>query len=157
MKRFYIAKMPEKHGMSNTPEYSAWCNIKKRCYDPSSKYYEHYGGRGIKVCDRWRYSFSNFYEDLGLRPSKDYSLDRINNNGNYEPSNCRWATKYTQVNNKRTNRKITIGNVTQSLKVWTDDLNIPYYNVKNRLNHYDWSLEESLELSSAKRIYRSKS
>lgn len=91
------------HGMRDTPEYGVWANMKDRCYNPSSEDYKNYGGRGIKVCERWLNSFENFYEDMGEKPWSKllYSLDRINNDGNYEPSNCRWATVKQQVNNRR--------------------------------------------------------
>lgn len=89
-----------KHGMYTTVEYIAWKNMKKRCYDKNYGAYKNYGNRGITVCERWLHSFSNFYADMGDRP-EGYSLDRINNNGNYEPTNCRWADKLTQSTNKR--------------------------------------------------------
>ena len=73
----------------------------KRCYSKNHNSYDYYGGRGITVCDRWLESFENFYEDMGEKPSKKHSLDRINNDGNYEPDNCRWATQSTQVINSR--------------------------------------------------------
>jgi len=85
--------------------YARWKNMRKRCYNIDSQQYINYGMRGISVCDRWLepdgQGFRNFYEDMGDRPSKEYSLDRINNDGNYEPSNCRWATAKQQRNNQR--------------------------------------------------------
>lgn len=82
-------------------EYRAWSSMKQRCYNPRASGFEHYGGAGITVCDRWRTSFENFYADMGDKPSPDYSLDRIDPFGNYEPGNCRWADKATQSRNTR--------------------------------------------------------
>ena len=90
-----------KHGLRYNPLYRTWSNIKHRCYNTNYKKYKDYGGRGIKVCDRWLNSFENFLEDMGPKPSKEYSIDRIDVNGNYEPTNCRWADAYTQRHNRR--------------------------------------------------------
>jgi hypothetical protein len=88
-----------------TPEYRAWSALKNRCYNKSNKDFRKYGGRGISVCQRWADSFMAFFEDMGPRPSKRHSIDRINNDGNYEPGNCRWATPKEQVNNRRCSRR----------------------------------------------------
>lgn len=133
-----------KHGMNGTPEYYAYYDMIRRCYKESRKGYEHYGGRGIKVCDRWLESFINFYEDMGNRPDKGYSLDRIDHNGNYEPSNCRWADWKTQENNRRNNRKITINGITKNVQQWCDEYNLPDTTFHNRLNR-GWENEKLLE------------
>lgn len=95
------------HGMTNTPEWVAWSNMKSRCYCKSSREYPQYGGRGIEVCSRWLNSFEAFFEDMRLRPSSEHSLDREKVNGNYEPRNCRWATKQEQTGNRRPIKAIT--------------------------------------------------
>jgi hypothetical protein len=91
------------HGESNPPsiEYTTWQNMKQRCYDNSNPSYVDYGGRGIKVCKKWLKSYKVFLEDLGRKPGLEYSLDRINNDGDYKPSNCHWATKSEQMLNRR--------------------------------------------------------
>jgi hypothetical protein len=88
------------HGMTGTSEHRAWLDMRKRCSNPRNKKFKHYGGRGIAVCERWT-DFANFYADMGPRPGPGHSLDRINNDGNYEPGNCRWATWSQQRRNQR--------------------------------------------------------
>jgi hypothetical protein len=89
------------HGMSQRPIYYTWKRMKGRCYRPNDSDYRWYGARGIEVCERWRNSFAAFYADMGERPSPQHSIDRINNDGHYEPANCRWATAGEQNRNKR--------------------------------------------------------
>lgn len=98
------------HGASKTVEFVAWNSMKQRCYYLKAPMYENYGGRGIKVCDRWLNSFENFFEDMGKRPSPKHSLDRKEVNGNYEQSNCRWATPIEQANNRRSNVIVKFNN-----------------------------------------------
>lgn len=96
-------------GQSKLPEYEIWCSIKSRCYRPNNINYERYGARGVTMCPEWRASFLAFYKDVGSRPSRSYSLDRIDNDGNYEPGNVRWATKQQQGANTRKRRDNTSG------------------------------------------------
>tara|TARA_R110000822_G_scaffold244175_1_gene372931 strand:- start:221 stop:745 length:525 start_codon:yes stop_codon:yes gene_type:complete len=90
-----------KHGLRKHKLYSTWLGIKNRCNNSNSTDYKHYGGRGIKICDRWNKSFVYFLEDMGMKPYPSYSIDRIDVNGNYEPTNCRWTTQKEQVKNRR--------------------------------------------------------
>ena len=93
------------HGLTNTPVYQAWNHMNQRCYNPNDSKYYRYGGRGITVCDQWRYSFENFLSDMGHKPiGVKTSIDRINNDGNYEPSNCEWATYFKQQEHTSRNR-----------------------------------------------------
>lgn len=108
-----------KHGMHESPEYYTWEAMKQRCDNSKHKAYGRYGGRGIKVCPRWQ-TFENFFEDMGQRPSPQHSLDRIDNNGDYCPENCRWADRKTQSRNKRNNRILTINGISRNIVEWSE-------------------------------------
>jgi len=90
------------------PLYNIWHGMKNRCYNVKHDSYKYYGARGVTICDRWLRSFSNFVEDMGSRPSKDFQIDRIDNNGNYEPSNCRWASRSANAHNRSTSWGIQV-------------------------------------------------
>lgn len=100
--------------------YLRWNQMRQRCENPKQKDYENYGGRGISVCERWRNSFADFVEDVGMPPAKEYQLDRIDNDRNYEPGNVRWATRSQQNRNKRSSLSIEINGMSRSLKEWCD-------------------------------------
>jgi hypothetical protein len=89
------------HGGTRSREFNTWKGMQRRCYLQSAAGFKNYGGRGIAVCDRWLHSFENFLADMGCKPSPKHSIDRINNDGNYEPGNCRWATAKEQRQNRR--------------------------------------------------------
>lgn len=109
----------EYHGMRGTPEYRAWVNMRSRCHNPKSHIWHLYGARGITICEQWD-KFSRFYADMGPRPSAAYSLDRKNNNGNYEPDNCKWSTQKEQQNNRRSNRIVTVDGTTMNIQAWAE-------------------------------------
>jgi len=131
-------EMNYSHGLSGTPEYKAWKAMKDRCFNPNNQYYSNYGGRGISVCDRWKNSFQNFFLDMGSRPTAKHSLDRIDNNADYFPKNCRWTTRVEQENNKRSNRFITIGCVTLTIAQWTKEMGYGQSVIQSRLKD-GWS------------------
>jgi len=119
------------HGMSDTREYTIWASMVDRCTNEKCRSYGDYGGRGIKVCDRWRNSFENFYTDMGDKPT-GMSLDRIDNDGDYTPGNCRWATAKEQSRNKRNNRLIE----GKAMAEWCEENDLNYKAVYNRLYQF---------------------
>lgn len=118
------------HGRRYNPEYNIWNHMKIRCSDKLDK---DYGGRGISVCEEWKNSFMAFYSRIGERPSSKHQLDRIDNNGNYEPGNVRWATRKEQSSNRRTNIVITYNGETMILKDWSEKLNMSYGVLRKRI------------------------
>jgi hypothetical protein len=133
-----------KHGMSKTPEWTCWQNMIHRCERVKHPEYIRYGARGITVCERWRTSFENFLEDMGVRPSKEHSIDRVDTNGNYCKSNCRWATKKTQAQNTRRNRLVTYKGETKCVSEWSRTLGIPASGLRLRILS-GWSADDAIE------------
>lgn len=127
------------------PEYNAWMHMKRRCSGLSNSPGDaSYTKRGITVCERWRDSFQNFYDDMGERPSNKHSIDRINNDGNYEPSNCRWATMEEQQNNRSNNTIVEYGGRKQTVTRWAREFGMKPDVLSARLHRYKMSVEEAL-------------
>ena len=127
------------HGLVNSTEYSSWENMLQRCYNKNNNRFSHYGEKGIVVYDEWK-KFENFYADMGPRP-EGTSLDRIDNNGNYEPGNCRWATRTQQMRNTSRTKMLTYNGVTKCLSAWAEDIGIGESGLHNRLRKL--SVEEA--------------
>lgn len=121
------------HGQSYNITFKSYRAMLGRCYDPSNGSYEAYTQRGIAVCDRWRGSFDAFLSDMGERPSKDHSIDRIDNQGNYEPGNCRWATRSEQAANRTVAKTLTAFGLTLPLAEWARRSGLPYPTIRQRL------------------------
>jgi len=147
------------HGQSNksiSPEYRSWNHLKNRCLNKNNKAYKKYGGRGIKVCDRWLESFENFYADMGLKPSSKHSIDRINNDGDYSPENCRWATNKEQSRNRRTNTYMEHNGEVKTLVEWSECLGINKGTISTRITQKKWSVEKSLTTPTKEKYRRKK-
>lgn len=131
--------------MSHTRIYRTWCNMKGRCYRKTAKRYNLYGGRGIKVCDEWKNSFIAFYDwALNNGYQDNLTIDRINVNGNYEPSNCRWVSNLEQQSNRSNNRFITYNNMTKTLSEWARIYNLNFKTLQKRIDE-GWSVEKALK------------
>lgn len=125
-------------------EYTTWDSMIQRCKNPNNTAFHKYGGRGINVCERWM-SFRNFIDDMGLKPSLQHSIERLDNDGDYEPNNCVWADLKTQSRNKRTNHILTLNGKSQCLVKWAEELNLRPNTISTRL-HRGWSVEKSLKI-----------
>lgn len=141
------------HGMWKSKEFSIWGSMKDRCYNKNNPRYKNYGERGIRVCDNWIASFKNFYNDMGKKPSELYSLDRINNNGNYCKDNCRWVTAKVQAKNRSNNKIFTFNNKTLCASDWCELLNMSSSTFYNRLNR-GWSIEKTINTPVNKRFVK---
>lgn len=134
-------KEPKTHGKSNTNIYWIYTSMLQRCLNPKGKAFKNYGGRGITVCKRWL-KFENFYKDMGDRPNQ-HSLERINNNKDYSPNNCKWATYKEQNRNQRSNILLTFKNKTKCLSDWASETGIDRRKISYRIKH-NWPIEKAL-------------
>lgn len=121
------------HGMARSAEYHCWIAMKNRCFTESSQSYEDYGARGITVCERWKSSFENFLNDMGRKPSSEHSIERDDNDGNYEPTNCHWVVPLEQCQNRRSNKHLVIGGRKLTLAQAAREKNISYRTVLSRI------------------------
>lgn len=135
-----------KHGMSLSNEFEIWTGILTRCYNKNAKAFKNYGGRGIVMCDQWRDSFERFLADMGIRPSLGHSIERRNNDGIYEPSNCYWATRSEQANNKRNNLNISIDGVTKTASQWASELGLSRAALYQRIRYHPKLKSKTSEL-----------
>jgi hypothetical protein len=119
--------------MENRNIHKTWDSMKQRCLNPNCESYPHYGGRGIKVCDRWLNDVDAFYADMGDKPSPDSQIDRIDNNGDYTPDNCRWATVKEQARNRRSNTFLNFNGQEKTIAEWAEDLGIKQNTIIERL------------------------
>lgn len=127
-------------------ERAIWRSMISRCTSPINKSYADYGGRGIKVCDRWtgERGYDNFLDDMGRRPSDKHSLDRTDNDGDYEPGNCAWRTYEEQAQNRRSNFNVTCNGETKCLVRWSRETGLPYNLIRDRLVLLRWTPERAL-------------
>lgn len=145
IKNGQVTKRSWKHGFGGDgarrhPVYKIWDAMIQRCTNPKNKRYKDYGGRGIKVCERWR-DFAKFFSDVGDRPTPQHQLDRKNNDGDYSPENCRWATRKEQQRNMRTNRVFTVHGVTGCMAELAEHFKISVGAVNSRINRSGWTPE----------------
>jgi len=133
------------HGMTGTPTYTSWAEMKQRCYNPNDPFFGRYGGRGIAVCDRWRNSFEAFLEDMGVRPCGT-TIDRVNNDEHYSPGNCRWATHKEQARHRRNSVMLTFQGETMCIAAWAEHVGLNRKTLEKRLNHHGFTVEEALTL-----------
>lgn len=139
------------HHMSHTLTYKTWKRMINRCRNINSPDYKDYGDRGIKVCDKWL-NFENFLKDMGEKPVHK-SIDRIDNNKDYKPDNCRWSNTVEQARNKRNNHYITYNNITKCLSEWSEITGIKQSTIRMRLSNYKYTIAEALGFQRKRRKY----
>lgn len=126
------------------PGYAVWIRMKQRCCNPNATGYENYGGRGVTICESWMNSFEAFVSDMGPRPSKSHTVERIDNSKGYCKENCRWATKLEQNRNKRNNHVITIDGVSKTIGAWAEEKGINPETLSHRINVTKWTYEKAI-------------
>lgn len=131
------------HGKSRSPLYKIWSGMKQRCLDKNCKAYVNYGGRGIKICENWIDSFSCFYNDMSESYKKGLEIDRIDNNGNYELSNCKWSNREEQSNNRRSNIILEFNGIKKNITQWAEFTKISRKIIFQRISR-GWSIEKAL-------------
>lgn len=151
LKKEIIGARRRTHGKANTRVYRIWTGIHTRCTNKSDPRCSIYGGRGIKVCERWN-CFENFLADMGEPPDDTYSIDRIDPNGDYEPNNCRWSTAKQQSNNRRNNHRVEYQGKTQTLAQWSEETGISSPTLSYRLRH-GWSASDALKVFPRKILH----
>lgn len=147
-----MRRLTRRHGKTGTPEHKIWGGMRNRCNNPRNHKFPHYGQRGIRVCNRWN-DFENFLADMGKRPTPKHSIERINNDGNYDPDNCKWAEPKEQMNNQHKTLMIEYQGRCQSLSVWCSELGIPRYRTYKRIYVSGWSVEKAFTEPKHKNKY----
>lgn len=150
MRRKRIGDHFRKHGFSKTREYRIWGKMKLRCLCSTAREYPYYGGRGIKVCERWAKSFLDFYLDVGSAPSNRHTLERIANDFDYCPGNVRWATRSEQMRNTRRNRLVTFAGETHCLMDWAIKVGLSYSTLRGRIKT-GWTIKDALTIPPIRR------
>ena len=141
------ARRARTHGQSNAPLYRSWQSMKSRCNNPKNADYRNYGGRGIVICLRWSSSFEAFSADMGPSFFENAELDRKDNNGPYEPGNCRWLTHSAQQRNKRSNHLVAIGGVNKTLIEWSEETGLKANTILTRIRR-GWPESRLLEIAN---------
>lgn len=138
------SKRKTTHGLSKSAAYNVWINMKSRCLNPNNSSFDNYGGRGISICKRWL-NFENFYADMGEPPAA-HEIDRIDNNGDYAPSNCKWSTKHEQSENRRTNRIFYYKGEIKTLSQLSRASGISYFTLWARLVTLKWDIDRAMTI-----------
>jgi hypothetical protein len=150
LRKEMLSQSKTTHGKSASREMRSYSQMKQRCCNKENKDYAFWGGKGVTICDQWLDSFENFLKDMGERPANT-TLDRKNNDGNYEPNNCRWATQTEQNRNRSNSKNITINNETKPLYVFADLFGVARTAVSQRINQYGWTIAMALLIPTKQR------